>query len=84
MTARSSAAWARPAHAFQWPGQVRASLTLTLDEGDHTVPAPTRPVIRWNPAEQAWETTCRGYSVLSDPWLNKGTAFTESERDALG
>jgi malate dehydrogenase (oxaloacetate-decarboxylating) len=63
---------------------VRASLTLTLDEGDHTVPAPTRPVIRWNPAEQAWETTCRGYSVLSDPWLNKGTAFTESERDALG
>ncbi|MGN6175475.1 MAG: NAD-dependent malic enzyme [Streptosporangiaceae bacterium] len=48
------------------------------------MPAPTRPVIRWNPAEHAWETTCRGYSVLSDPWLNKGTAFTESERDALG
>ena len=45
---------------------------------------PNRPVIRWNPAEQAWETTCRGYSVLSDPWLNKGTAFTESERAALG
>jgi len=42
------------------------------------------PVIRWNPAEQAWETTCRGYSVLSDPWLNKGTAFTEPERAALG
>jgi len=41
-------------------------------------------VIRWNPGEKAWETTCRGYSVLSDPWLNKGTAFTESERDALG
>jgi malate dehydrogenase (oxaloacetate-decarboxylating) len=41
-------------------------------------------VIRWNPGETAWETTCRGYSVLSDPWLNKGTAFTESERDALG
>jgi malate dehydrogenase (oxaloacetate-decarboxylating) len=41
-------------------------------------------VIRWNPGEEAWETTCRGYSVLSDPWLNKGTAFTESERDALG
>jgi malate dehydrogenase (oxaloacetate-decarboxylating) len=44
----------------------------------------TRPVIRWNPAERAWETTCRGYSVLSDPWLNKGTAFTEPERAALG
>ena len=48
------------------------------------MPTPTPPVIRWNPAEQAWETTCRGYSVLSDPWLNKGTAFTESERAALG
>ena len=43
-----------------------------------------RAVVRWNPAEQAWETTCRGYSVLSDPWVNKGTAFPESERAALG
>jgi malate dehydrogenase (oxaloacetate-decarboxylating) len=41
-------------------------------------------VIRWNPGEKAWETTSRGYSVLSDPWLNKGTAFTEPERAALG
>jgi malate dehydrogenase (oxaloacetate-decarboxylating) len=41
-------------------------------------------VVRWNPGEKAWETTCRGYSVLSDPWLNKGTAFPESERAALG
>jgi malate dehydrogenase (oxaloacetate-decarboxylating) len=48
------------------------------------MPAETRPVIRWNPAEQAWETSCRGYTVLTDPWLNKGTAFTESERAALG
>ena len=48
------------------------------------MPSHPRPVIRWNPGEEAWETTCRGYSVLSDPWLNKGTAFTESERDALG
>jgi malate dehydrogenase (oxaloacetate-decarboxylating) len=48
------------------------------------MPTPTPPVIRWNPAEQAWETSCRGYSVLTDPWLNKGTAFTESERAALG
>jgi malate dehydrogenase (oxaloacetate-decarboxylating) len=46
--------------------------------------AHARPVIRWNSAEQAWETSCRGYSVLSDPWLNKGTAFTEPERHALG
>jgi malate dehydrogenase (oxaloacetate-decarboxylating) len=48
------------------------------------MPSHPRPVIRWNPGEKAWETTCRGYSVLSDPWLNKGTAFTESERDGLG
>jgi len=48
------------------------------------MPLHPRPVIRWNPGERAWETTCRGYSVLSDPWLNKGTAFTESERAALG
>jgi malate dehydrogenase (oxaloacetate-decarboxylating) len=48
------------------------------------MPAETRPVIRWNPAEQAWETSCRGYTVLTDPWLNKGTAFTEAERAALG
>jgi malate dehydrogenase (oxaloacetate-decarboxylating) len=48
------------------------------------MPAHTPPVIRWNAAEHAWETTCRGYAVLSDPRLNKGTAFTESERAALG
>ena len=29
-------------------------------------------------------TTKRGVSVLRDPALNKGTAFTEAERDALG
>ena len=26
----------------------------------------------------------RGFDVLRDPLLNKGTAFTEKERDALG
>jgi malate dehydrogenase (oxaloacetate-decarboxylating)(NADP+) len=26
----------------------------------------------------------RGIDILHDPWLNKGTAFTERERDALG
>jgi malate dehydrogenase (oxaloacetate-decarboxylating) len=48
------------------------------------MPLHPRPVVRWNPGEQAWETTCRGYNVLSDPWLNKGTAFPEPERAALG
>jgi len=44
----------------------------------------TRPVIRWNPAERAWETSSRGYRVFTDPRLNKGTAFTDAERTALG
>ena len=48
------------------------------------MPLNPRPVLQLNPGERAWETTCRGYSVLSDPWLNKGTAFPESERAALG
>ena len=43
-----------------------------------------RRVTRWNGAERAWETGRRGYGVLSDPRLNKGTAFTDSERAALG
>ena len=43
-----------------------------------------RRVTRWNRAERAWETGRRGYGVLSDPRLNKGTAFTDSERAALG
>jgi malate dehydrogenase (oxaloacetate-decarboxylating)(NADP+) len=30
------------------------------------------------------ETTPRGLRLLHDPLLNKGTAFTEAERDALG
>jgi malate dehydrogenase (oxaloacetate-decarboxylating) len=29
-------------------------------------------------------TTLSGYQLLADPLLNKGTAFTESERDAFG
>jgi malate dehydrogenase (oxaloacetate-decarboxylating) len=40
-------------------------------------------VTRWNPAEKVWETTLRGRFVLSDPRINKGTAFTAEERDAL-
>jgi malate dehydrogenase (oxaloacetate-decarboxylating) len=42
-----------------------------------------RPVIRWNPVERVWETSGRGYSVLATPRLNKGTAFSNSERTAL-
>ncbi|MDT0468571.1 NAD-dependent malic enzyme [Streptomyces gibsoniae] len=38
---------------------------------------------RWNPDLERWETTSRGRAVLTDPRLNKGTAFTEDERQAL-
>ena len=30
------------------------------------------------------ENTTRGLALLHDPLLNKGQAFTERERDALG
>ena len=30
-----------------------------------------------------WETTARGHAVLTDPRLNRGTAFTDKERRAL-
>jgi malate dehydrogenase (oxaloacetate-decarboxylating) len=44
----------------------------------------TQLVTRWNPVERVWETGRRGYTVFSDPRLNKGTAFSDSERAALG
>jgi malate dehydrogenase (oxaloacetate-decarboxylating) len=40
-------------------------------------------VTRWNASEKVWETTLRGRFVLSDPRINKGTAFTHEERDEL-
>ena len=39
---------------------------------------------RWNASESVWETKQRGRAVLSDPRINKGTAFSASERDELG
>ena len=47
----------------------------------HTAPADA--VTRWNASEKVWETTLRGRFVLSDPRINKGTAFTHEERDEL-
>ena len=42
-------------------------------------------MIRWNPVERVRETSSRGHGVLHfTPRLNKGTAFTDSERAALG
>jgi hypothetical protein len=39
---------------------------------------------RWNASEQVWETRLRGRAVLADPRINKGTAFSAQEREALG
>jgi malate dehydrogenase (oxaloacetate-decarboxylating)(NADP+) len=39
--------------------------------------------VRARPSSQLPETP-RGLALLRDPMLNKGTAFTETERDALG
>src|SRR5438046_7961656 len=36
-----------------------------------------------NPRSDYVETALSGYELLNDPLLNKGTAFTEDERDAF-
>ncbi len=38
----------------------------------------------WRDDSGTWWTTLRGRQVLADPRLNKGTAFTDAERDELG
>jgi len=38
----------------------------------------------WQDQDGAWRTVLRGRQVLSDPRINKGTAFTDSERRDLG
>jgi malate dehydrogenase (oxaloacetate-decarboxylating) len=38
----------------------------------------------WLDDDGAWRTTLRGRAVLADPRINKGTAFTVEEREALG
>ncbi|MGW2964051.1 NAD-dependent malic enzyme [Streptomyces sp. NPDC001220] len=39
---------------------------------------------QWNADEGHIETTARGRAVLSQPRLNRGTAFTREERESLG
>jgi malate dehydrogenase (oxaloacetate-decarboxylating) len=43
----------------------------------------TDPAV-WIDDDGAWRTTLRGRAVLADPRINKGTAFTAEEREALG
>jgi malate dehydrogenase (oxaloacetate-decarboxylating) len=38
----------------------------------------------WLDQDGAWHTALRGRQVLADPRINKGTAFSDSERAALG
>lgn len=42
------------------------------------------PQMLWLDADGAWRTTLRGRQVLTDPRINKGTAFTDDERASLG
>jgi malate dehydrogenase (oxaloacetate-decarboxylating) len=52
--------------------------------------APGQPAVSssspavWLDESGAWRTTLRGHAVLADPRINKGTAFSLEERDALG
>jgi malate dehydrogenase (oxaloacetate-decarboxylating) len=38
----------------------------------------------WTDGDGAWRTTLRRRQVLADPRINKGTAFSDEERHALG
>jgi len=38
----------------------------------------------WLDADGGWRTTLRGRQVLTEPRINKGTAFTDAERASLG
>jgi malate dehydrogenase (oxaloacetate-decarboxylating) len=38
----------------------------------------------WPDKDGAWRTTLRGRQILADPRINKGTAFSDSERRDLG
>src|SRR6202789_2088583 len=49
------------------------------------VPLLVPPARRGNPeGTGCYETKARGMAVLTTPLLNKGTAFTAEEREALG
>lgn len=50
------------------------------------LPPMSRFVEREDPrtGERVWDVTLRGEPLQDDPLLNKGTCFTEEERDALG
>jgi malate dehydrogenase (oxaloacetate-decarboxylating) len=45
---------------------------------------PPVPPAVWLDEDGAWRTTLRGRQVLTDPRINKGTAFSDAERADLG
>ena len=46
--------------------------------------APAASETRFDDTKAVWETTLRGRAVLTEPRLNKGTAFSDEERRSLG
>jgi malate dehydrogenase (oxaloacetate-decarboxylating) len=60
----------------------RAATVLTGGGHERAQGAFMRTV--WRDEASAWRTTLRGRQVLADPRINKGTAFSQAERDDLG
>jgi malate dehydrogenase (oxaloacetate-decarboxylating) len=63
---------------------VAATLSRRFAEGDQDVITGVTATTVWLDDHGAWRTTLRGRAVLADPRINKGTAFTVEEREALG
>ncbi len=65
--------------AKNWPSQGRNV------KQQRVIPQLVPPLRKGLPdAMGSYETKARGIAVLTAPYLNKGTAFTEEEREALG
>src|SRR5499433_2229821 len=63
--------------------QRQDSLAVWLMGGSLRATQPTQRKLMVDEALHKVETLLSGYELLNDPLLNKGTAFTEAERDAF-
>src|SRR5207244_12909854 len=61
---------------------ILGSRTLVRTRGDVMSDRPFE--LAWTPEGMVARVRLRGSSVLSSPMLNRGTAFTLAEREALG